>query len=451
MSVATPAQPALQRSALAAHDVLGSAAGGAFELLRPVVGESWRRSLGFLTPGRIEPSVALQSADLSAYRRDHPLAAVLPVITRLLVEPARDTGLLIAVGDAEGRLLCVEGDDDAVRRAEGMAFVPGADWSERSVGTSAPGTALATGQGVQVSGAEHFSEIAHRFSCTASPIHAPDGQLLGVVDLTGGSEAVAAHSMGMVRAAVAAAEAELRLQGLQLAASTGTVGRRPTHARRPASPATSRDARPSGRSVLRILGSDEAVLDCAAGTVRFGGRHGEILALLAWHGEAGLTADRLAVELFGDDARTVTLRAELVRLRQALRAALPADAAEGAAVGLVSRPYRFEPTPDCDARRVLELIGRGHYRRALETYAGQVLPRSAAPGVVAIRAELSGALREAMLSDAGPEALMQYLELPEAAEDVEALRTALRILPPRSPRRAVIVSRLERLDTADGA
>ncbi|GAA3707353.1 helix-turn-helix domain-containing protein [Zhihengliuella alba] len=451
MPARTPAQPALQRSALAAHGALGSAAGQAFELLRPVVGESWRRSLGFLAPGRIEPSVALQSADLSAYRRDHPLATVLPVITRLLVEPARDTGLLVAVGDADGRLLWIEGDGGAVRRAEGMAFVPGADWSERSVGTSAPGTALATGQGVQVSGAEHFSEIAHRFSCTASPIHAPDGRLLGVVDLTGGPEAVAAHSMGLVRAAVAAAEAELRLQGLQLAASTGTIrGRGPVRARRPVAVRGGGSAQPAGRPFLRLLGSDDVVLDCPAGTVRFGGRHGEILALLAWHGEAGLTADRLAVELFGDDARTVTLRAELVRLRQALRAGLAEDAS-GTAVGLASRPYRFEPAPDCDARRVLEFVGRGHYRRALESYAGEVLPRSTAPGVVALRAELSGALREAMLSDAGPDVLMQYLELPEASDDVEALRTALRILPPRSPRRAVVVSRLERLDAAHGA
>lgn len=443
MGMTTPAQPALQRSARAAHGALG-AAGGAFELLRPVVGDSWRRSLGFLAPGRIEPPVTLGSGDLAAYLRDHPLSAVLPVITRLLVEPARDTGLLVAVGDADGRLLWVEGDDDAVRRAEAMAFVPGADWSERAVGTSAPGTALATGQGVQVSGAEHFSEIAHRFSCTAAPIHAPDGRLLGVVDITGGPEAVAVHSLSLVGAAVAAAEAELRL-----AAYHRDVPRPAPAAR--TRPAPSRS--PAGVPALTALGRDDVELACGGGTLTLTGRHAEIATLLAWnqsskhhsrHPGGGLGADALAVALLGDEARTVTLRAEIARLRHVLRDS-------GLDLELPSRPYRLDPAPECDARTVLELVGQGRYRQALALYHGLLLPRSDAPGIRAIRGEVSGALREAMLSDAGPEVLTDYLELPEAAEDVDALATALRILPPRSPRRAVVLSRLDRLDAQHGA
>ncbi|MCO1338908.1 hypothetical protein BJH93_08385 [Kocuria polaris] len=436
MGTTTPAQPDLQRSARAAHGSLGAvAAGGAFDLLRPVVGDSWRRSLGFLTPGRIEPPVALDSGDLAAYLRDHPLSVALPVIRRLLVEPARDTGLLVAVGDADGRLLWVEGDADAVRRAEAMAFVPGADWSERAVGTSAPGTALATGHGVQVSGAEHFSEIAHRFSCTASPIHAPDGRLLGVVDITGGPEAVALHSLSLVSAAVAAAEAELRL------ANVNTRGPRsgPTSALRPAS---------MSAPALTVLGRDDVELAGGGAAATLTGRHAEIVTLLAWHQSSkhhgrhpggGLSADSLAVALLGDDARTVTLRAEIARLRHVLRDS-------GLGIELLSRPYRLEPAPVCDARTVLDLVGRGRYRQALSLYHGLVLPRSGAPGIREIRGEVSGALREAMLADAGPEVLTDYLELPEAAEDVDALATALRILPPRSPRRAVVLSRLDRID-----
>ena len=43
---------------------------------------------------------------------------------------------------------------ETLRRAEHMDFVEGADWSEAAVGTSAPGTALASGRGVQIAGAE---------------------------------------------------------------------------------------------------------------------------------------------------------------------------------------------------------------------------------------------------------------------------------------------------------
>ncbi len=106
----------------------------------------------------------------------------------------------------------VKGDSQVLRQAEAMAFVPGADWSERTVGTSAPGTALATGGGVQVSGAEHFNAIAHTWSCSAVPIHAPDtGEVIGVVDLTGGEDAVAPYSLALLKAAAAAAESELAL------------------------------------------------------------------------------------------------------------------------------------------------------------------------------------------------------------------------------------------------
>ena len=69
----------------------------------------------------------------------------MPVIRRLLVDDAAEAGLLVAVSDAAGQLLWVEGCPSLRARAEGMHFLPGADWSEASAGTNAPGTALALG------------------------------------------------------------------------------------------------------------------------------------------------------------------------------------------------------------------------------------------------------------------------------------------------------------------
>lgn len=451
MRLMSPASRTFQRHALAAHAVLGRGSDDdGLDGLRPVVHDSWLRSLGFLPdPDRIEPVAGLGAAELDAYRSAHPLAGIMPVIDRLLVRPARDTGLVVAVGDEFGRLLWVEGDSSALRRAEGMAFVPGADWSERSVGTSAPGTALATGEGVQVSGAEHFSRQAHRWSCTAVPVRCPGtGRILGVVDLTGGADAVAGHSLALLQAAVAAAETELRLLGLGVggvparAGGPGTdrggapprggpAGPRP----RPGSPV------PTGHR-LEVLGNDGGALVSGGARLALGGRHAEILTLLAWHRE-GMRADELAAALLGDAAQTATLRAEIVRVRRALAGH---HAAGVPGLGLLSRPYRTEPALRIDAREVLDLVSRGQHRRALAAYRGPVLPRSSAPGIESIRAAVSGGLRQAMLQDAAPDVLMEYLDLPEAADDVEALRTALQVLPPRSPRRAVVVSRLERLE-----
>ena len=43
-------------------------------------------------------------------RETHPLAPALPVIRRLLVDDAADTGVVVAVSAADGTLLWVEGD-----------------------------------------------------------------------------------------------------------------------------------------------------------------------------------------------------------------------------------------------------------------------------------------------------------------------------------------------------
>jgi transcriptional regulator of acetoin/glycerol metabolism len=55
------------------------------------------------------------------------LASALPVIRRLLVDDATDSGVVVAVTAADGTLLWVEGDRSARRKAEAMNFVPGAD------------------------------------------------------------------------------------------------------------------------------------------------------------------------------------------------------------------------------------------------------------------------------------------------------------------------------------
>ncbi|MCG2620453.1 GAF domain-containing protein [Arthrobacter sp. I2-34] len=421
--------------AQAAHDQLdrcslsGPAVPGG---LRTVVRESWRRSLRALgSPGPAAAPLALDGGELEEYRRHHQLAAVMPVIGRLLVQPAQDTGLLVAVGDEHGRLLWVDGDRAQRRRAESMAFLPGADWSEAAVGTSAPGTALALGRGIQISGAEHFNPAVHPWSCTAVPVHDPDtGALVGVVDITGREAAVAPHTLPLVQAAVAAAEAQLRINRLERALPRGTHRSEP--------------ARPAG-VLLEITGRDQGRLTVAGRRLELSLRHTEILTLLALH-PRGLRAEELAELLYPEDGRpqevggrTITLRAEMVRLRRFLAAACPELVPQ-------SRPYRLPQELSTDASRVLAQLRRGAHRQALETYRGELLPRSTAPGIAGFRSEVGLTLREAVLADGAPETLLCYLQLPQARDDAEAWRCALRLLPARSPRRAAVVARLQELE-----
>lgn len=380
--------------------------------LRTDLRESWHRSAAHLqNPDSAVAPVDLRQDALDELRRTHPLRQVLPIFEQLLVNPASEAGLIVAIGDAHGHLLWVDGDRTALRRAESSAFQPGAKWSEDAIGTSAPGLCLATGRGAQVHQEEHFAYSAHQFSCTAAPIRNPHtGKLLGVVDLTGDEKAVATHSLPLVYAAVSAAEAELKV----LTGGTGAPK-------------------------LLTLGTSRPTLTSSSGHVILPPRHAEILTLLAWQGHlepgGGLGSSRLAELLFGEPGHEVSLRAEMVRLRKLLRSAL----APGP--DLLSKPYRLDCHVDLDAVLVHQALVSGDRDAALDSYGGALLPSSEAPGVIDLRRYLAAEMREAVLSDGTAEQLWRYLQLPEAADDELALYTALKLLPANSPQRSSLVAR----------
>lgn len=412
-----------------AHDRVVSdrqASGG----VRQLVQESWDRSLSLrLDPSTANPELALDDDDLREYRKTHPLSLVLPVVHRLLTRHAFDAGLIVAVGDESGRLLWIDGDRDLRRRAEGMLFVEGADWSEGRVGTSAPGTALALDHGIQIQRAEHFNRVVHPWSCTAVPVHDPEtGGVLGVIDITGGDEAVAPHTLPLIEATVAAVEAELRILRLDDISRKRPAARQADPPRRPLPLTLS----------LHSLGRDHAALEHDGRTLELSRRHSEILTLLAWHPD-GLSADQLADLLYEGDGSRVTLRAEMVRLRRVVDTFAPQ-------LTPTSRPYRLGEPLELDAHRVIAFLERGAHRVALAAYSGTLLPASCSPGIERIRGEISSRLRSALLADAAVDTLLSYARTDEAAYDSEVWTTCLQLLPPRSPKRAGVVSRIEHID-----
>lgn len=397
--------------------------------VRGVVRASWARAAAERIAPDAAPPMEFTGEALREYREQHPLAGRIEVIRRLLVRDAEDSGVIVAVGDAMGRLLWIEGDRGLRTLAGGMGFIEGANWSEGSMGTAAPGTALTLDQGVQIHAAEHFNRLVHPWSCTAVPVHDPETRrILGVIDITGGVEVVSPQALLLVEATARAVESELMVDRLRRRAVEP--------------PRRRRDPAPAAMPTLGVLGRDKAVVELAAGaaheSVELSPRHAEILLLLAFHPQ-GLTAERLCELLYGDADRLVTLRAEMVRLRRAL---------EGAAPGLVpeSRPYRLRGGIESDAHHVLALLRRGAHRAALAAYRGPVLPGSVAPGIEAIRERVTASLREAMLADATLDVLLAYAETEDGAADAEVLMACLRLLPPRSPRRAGLVAALEALD-----
>lgn len=378
--------------------------------VRSVVADSWRRSARAGVGPDGSACVELTDGDLGSYRAEHPLARVMPLFRELMGTFAADGEHLLAVCDAQGRLLWVEGHPRTRQKADGMNFVPGARWAESAVGTNAPGTAVALDRPVQVFAAEHFIRRVQPWTCAAAPVHDPrTGRLLGAVDITGGDGLAHPHSLGFVQAVARAAESHLAL--LTPAPATTDV------------------------LELTALGRDEALLVAGGSKVRLSRRHSEILVLLSRHPE-GLTGDELLCALYEDESVTpVTLRAELARLRRLL----------GAGV-LGSRPYRLTVPVESDVEVVERKLGVGAVMAAVAAYTGPLLPGSGAPAVVRLRRRLADGLRAALLSGRDPDLLADWAHAPWGEDDLDAWR-ALATIRPTPPVRA----RLEELEADQSA
>ncbi|AZO96028.1 sigma 54-interacting transcriptional regulator [Halocella sp. SP3-1] len=114
--------------------------------------------------------------------------------------------------DEEGCILSVIGDEDILSEAFSFKMIPGAYMDEVNIGTNAMGTALVEGQAVQISGKEHFIKVYHRWTCSATPIRNTKGEIIASLDLTGYSESVHSHTLGMVVAAANAIEKMLEIK-----------------------------------------------------------------------------------------------------------------------------------------------------------------------------------------------------------------------------------------------
>jgi hypothetical protein len=361
--------------------------------VRSVVADSWRRSARAGVGPDGTPSVELSDGDLGSYRAEHPLARVMPLFRELLGTFAADGEHLLAVCDAHGRLLWVEGHPATRRKADRMNFVPGARWSETAVGTNAPGTAVAVDRPVQVFAAEHFIRRVQPWTCAAAPVHDPrTGRVLGAVDITGGDGLAHPHSLGFVQAVARAAESQLALL-------------------LPEQPAVDRPE-------LTALGRDEAQLLTDGRRIRLSRRHSEIVVLLARRPE-GLTGDELLCALYEDESvPPVTLRAELARLRRVLGPDL-----------LASRPYRLTVPVESDVTVVERRLETGAVTAATAAYAGPLLPGSQAPEVVRLRRRIADGLRSALIARGDPDLLAGWVHEPWGEDDLDVWRALAAVRP----------------------
>ena len=380
---------------------------------RTTVAASWRRVAAFgLEPGSTPEIPPLDTSELERRRAASGLGEFVPRLSQTL-SSVIDAGQMVVVADADGRVLWRVGSSGVRRLADGLGFIGGSAWTEGNVGTNAIGTSLVLGEGVHIQGPEHFVESHTRWGCAAAPLRDPwSGRTLGVVDVSGPSRGMHPAELALVelasrltsmelvdrrraeldrlRASAAPLLAGIRGDALavdndgHLAAAVGS--RMPERVSLPDGLAGGAVWLPhlgaayaeplAGGWLLRLDGDvDEAatslVLDLTGSpqarvtgpsgswSRRLSPRHAEILAALVRAGPAGRSAAGLAQDLFDDRGRSVTVRAEMSRLRRALGGVLQ------------SGPYRIAHGVSCEVR--------------LPDDAGMTLPGSSAPVVLHLR------------------------------------------------------------------
>ena len=178
--------------------------------IRTPIAESWKKcKAAGVNPGggkgrHIDETV------LASVRKENRLFldTAVPIMHEMF-EFISSTQFLIVLTDSAGYLLEILGPPEIIDRCNDMRFIPGAEWSNLEVGTNAISVALDYDMPIQMVGPEHYCTSHHTWTCSASPIHGPNGEIIGCINLSGDYRDVNPHTLAMVREAARNIEVQI--------------------------------------------------------------------------------------------------------------------------------------------------------------------------------------------------------------------------------------------------
>jgi transcriptional regulator of acetoin/glycerol metabolism len=151
------------------------------------IARSWRRCLE--DGQRPHDSVGFDLLPAEQLRRvkeaNHQLVAAARPVLEQLGRAIASTRYFAILTNQDGVVVDAHGPIDRGDRRAQLITRVGVDLSERSVGTTAIGAALAELHPVWLHRGEHFFEDTACYSCAGAPLFDPDGRCAGMLDLTG--------------------------------------------------------------------------------------------------------------------------------------------------------------------------------------------------------------------------------------------------------------------------
>lgn len=148
---------------------------------------SWRRCLQ--NGQRPLDPVGFDAIPAQQFRRveeaNHELVTAARPVLQQLGRAIASTRYFAILTNQDGVVVDAHGPIDSSDPRASIITRRGVDLSERSIGTSAIGAALTELQPVWLHRGEHFFDATSCYSCAGAPLFGPDGQCVGMLDLTG--------------------------------------------------------------------------------------------------------------------------------------------------------------------------------------------------------------------------------------------------------------------------
>ncbi|MBP1926223.1 transcriptional regulator of acetoin/glycerol metabolism [Sedimentibacter acidaminivorans] len=180
--------------------------------VRTEIAESWKRCKSYgVDPinKNVRPKYSVD-ADHKTYENEELISVARPIMENVY-NIVRGSEFAIILTDKDGYIIEVIGDEDMLKKMDDLNFVKGELWTEKAVGTNAIGTALYINKAIQTIGADHYSITQHSWTCSASPIHDEEGNIIGCINMSGNYYNAHSHTLGIVTAAAHSIQKQLAL------------------------------------------------------------------------------------------------------------------------------------------------------------------------------------------------------------------------------------------------
>ena len=187
MQALSSTEDRMQRIATARKAVLFGESNGGENYLQDWITESWQRclSLGLQPQRKLGFDVITSAMQRNQREANHKLSLAARSTLTLLGQAIAQTRYFAILTNERGVVVDTGGVIDTTDPRATLITRQGVDLSESAVGTTAIGATLAMQRNTWLHRGEHFFQDTQCYSCAGTPITGPNGQCVGMLDVTG--------------------------------------------------------------------------------------------------------------------------------------------------------------------------------------------------------------------------------------------------------------------------